>query len=59
MKESLPNYAEMIKHSILALDSANTTKLLKEKGAIELMINGTLFKVVLGEDIFLNCLDKK
>jgi hypothetical protein len=59
LKESLPNYAEMIKHTVLALDNAHVTKLLKETGAVELMITGKQVKLVLGEDIFNTCLDKK
>jgi hypothetical protein len=57
LKESLPNYAEMIKHTVLALDNAYVTKLLKETGAIEMVISGKSVKLVLGEDISLTCLD--
>jgi hypothetical protein len=49
----------MIKYTVLALENAQLTKLLKETGAVEMAITGKTVKLVLGEDIFFTCLDKK
>ena len=59
MKEVVPNYVEAIKNSVFSMEYTHIYKLLKEKGALEIELNGKPVKLVLGEDVFLCLADKK